>query len=370
MPELVALAVRPGPAFVAALERVWGDGDAAFPLDLRLPDAARYSVLAAMAPARLIDADGEVHERDGGRPVEPGDALVVATSGSTGAPKGVVLTHAAVAASAEATSRRLSVDPDRDRWLACLPLAHVGGLAVVTRALVTGTPLTVLPAPDPAAVLAAGATLVSLVPTALARLDAASFRVIVLGGSTPPAELPPNVVTTYGLTETGSGVVYDGGPLDGVEVRIAPDGEILLRAPMLLRAYRDGRDPTTPDGWFPTGDLGRWDGERLTVHGRRGDLIISGGENVWPEPVEGVLARHPAVADVAVAGRPDPEWGQRVVAYVVPREPTDPPRLEALRDHVKQELPAWCAPRELVLVDALPRTALGKVRRADLRSPP
>ncbi len=356
------------PDFVTALERVWAAGDAAFPLDLRLPAAAQRAVLAAMAPARLVDADGGEHALDGGRPVEGGDALVVATSGSTGTPKGVVLTHDAVAASAHATSRRLGVDPGRDRWLACLPLAHVGGLAVVTRALVTGTPLTVLPAPDPQAVAAAGATLVSLVPTALARLDPAQFRVIVLGGSAPPQDLPPNAVTTYGLTETGSGLVYDGRPLDGVEVRMAPDGEILLRAPMLLRAYRDGHDPKTADGWFPTGDLGAWDGERLVVHGRRGDLIISGGENVWPEPVERVLARHPGVADVAVAGRADPEWGQRVVAYVVVAEAAPPPSLDALRDHVKQELPPWCAPRELVLLEALPRTALGKVRRGDLPS--
>jgi O-succinylbenzoic acid--CoA ligase len=368
--DLVALALPAGPAFVRVLERVWDGGHAVFPVDVRLPDPAQRAVVAAMAPARVVDADGEAHRLEGGRPVEPGDALVVATSGSTGTPKGVILTHAAVAASADATSRRLAVDPSRDRWLACLPLAHVGGLAVVTRALVTGTPVTVLPSPEPRAVAAANATLVSLVPTALARLDPRWFRVIVLGGSAAPADLPANVVTTYGLTETGSGVVYDGVPLDGVDVGVGDDGEISLRGPMLLRAYRHGGDPKTPDGWFPTGDLGSWDGARLTVHGRRGDLIISGGENVWPDPVERVLLGHPAVAEVAIAGRPDPEWGERVVAFVVPRDAADPPVLDALRDYVKAELPPWCAPRQLVLLDALPRTALGKVRRADLPSAP
>jgi O-succinylbenzoic acid--CoA ligase len=306
--------------------------------------------------------------------VEDGDALVVATSGSTGTPKGVVLTHDAVAASATATSRRLAVDPARDRWLACLPLAHVGGLAVVARALVTGTPLTVLPGPDRDAVADAvtrvAVTLVSLVPTALARLDPTWFRAIVLGGATPPPVVPPNAVTTYGLTETGSGVIYDGEPLDGVEVRIDEDGEVQLRGPMLLRAYRDGRDPKTADGWFPTGDVGAWRDGRLAVHGRRGDMIVTGGENVWPEPIERVLDTHPGVADVAVVGRPDPEWGQRVVAFVVAAEPDRPPSLASLREHVKEQLPAWCAPRELLVVDALPRTALGKVRRADLRSAP
>jgi O-succinylbenzoic acid--CoA ligase len=366
--DLVALAMPGGARFVAALQRVWDAGDAAFPLDLRLPRATRHAVLTEMAPSRLVDADGATHRLGGGRPVEPGDAVVVATSGSTGAAKGVVLTHDAVGASADATSRRLAVDAATDHWLACLPLAHIGGLSVVMRALVTRTALTVLPGPEPDMIAATEASLVSLVPTMLARIDARRFRVIVLGGSTPPATVPANVITTYGLTETGSGVVYDGTPLDGVEIRIDADGEVWLRGPMLLRAYRDGRDPKTPDGWLPSGDMGAWHDGRLVVHGRRGDMIVSGGENVWPEPVERTLARHPQIAEVAIAGRVDDEWGQRVVAFVVPASAADPPSLASLRDHVKEELPAWCAPREVVLVEALPRTNLGKVRRADLPS--
>lgn len=366
MPDLVALALPGGPGFVTALRRVWDAGDAAFPLDLRLPPRARAHVLTAMAPGRLIDADGE-HRLAGGRPVEPGDALVVATSGSTGAPKGAVLTHDAVAASARASTAHLAVS-QADRWLACLPLAHVGGLSVVTRALVLGTPLTVLPGFDATAVEDAarhGATLVSLVVTALARIDASLFRTIVLGGSRIPADRPGNTVTTYGMTETGSGVVYDGVALDGVEVRVDDDGQINLRAPMLLRAYRDGTDPKDAGGWFATGDLGGFQPDgRLFVHGRAGDVIVTGAEKVWPEAVEAVLATHPLVADVAVAGRPDPEWGARVVAFVVPagRSPT----LDDLRWHVKEHLPVHCAPRELVLVEAIPRTNLGKVRRAAL----
>ena len=365
MPDLVAVALPAGPAFVVALQRIWDRGDAALPVDARLPPPARRSLLEAMAPASLLDVDGEQPLADG-RPVEAGDALVVATSGTTGEPKGVVLTHDAVVASATATSTRLGV-AHGDHWLACLPLAHVGGLSVVTRAMVTGTPLTVLPGFDAAAVEAAaraGATLVSLVATALARVDPALFRVIVLGGARPPADLPGNVVTTYGLTETGSGVVYDGRPLDGVDVRLADDGEVHLRGPMLLRAYRDGADPKDADGWLPTGDLGALDADgRLVVHGRRGDLVITGGENVWPEAVESALVQHPDVAEVVVAGRPDPEWGQRVVAFVVPASDGTPPDLDGLRDWVKERLPAFCAPRELVLVERIPRTALGKPRR-------
>ncbi len=363
--QLVALDLPAGPGFVDALRRVWDRGDAVFPVDARLPDVARGELLRAMAPGSVIDGSGE-HRLAGGRPVESGDALVVATSGSSGVPKGVVLTHGAVAASATATSARLDATAG-DHWIACLPLAHVGGLSVVTRALHSGASLTVLERFDADAVVAAARprrSFVSLVATALARVDPAVFRTIVLGGSRPPATLPANVVTTYGMTETGSGVVYDGAPLDGVHVRIDERGEIHLRGPMLLRAYRDGSTPLDSEGWLATGDLGACgDDGRLVVYGRRAELIISGGENVWPQRVEAVLLAAPGVADVAVAGAPDAEWGERVVAIVVPADPSAPPSLDELRAHAKTVLPAFCAPRELRLVERIPRTALGKPRR-------
>ncbi|MEY2436192.1 MAG: o-succinylbenzoate---CoA ligase [Acidimicrobiaceae bacterium] len=358
MDRLVPVEARGNQAFVDALRCAWDDGDAILPVDPRLPRAAAVELVAAMRPDD---------------PVAPGDALVVPTSGTTGAPKGVVLTRDAIQASADATTARLGIDPDRDRWLACLPLAHVGGLAVLTRAILTSTPFIVHDGFDADAVeLAAtadGATLVSLVATALRRVDAALFRKVVLGGSAPPAGLPANVVTTYGMTETGSGVVYDGVALDGVELRVDADtGEIHVRGPMLLRAYRDGSDPKDGVGWLPTGDIGSVDPAtgRLDVRGRKGDLIITGGENVWPVAVEAILADLPDVAEVAVTGRPDPDWGQRVVAIVVPADPAAPPTLDALRDAVKEHLGPWAAPKELELVDRLPRTSIGKVRRQGL----
>ena len=368
MASLVALDLPGGPAFVDALRRVWDAGDAALPLDQRLPAAAQHRVLAALAPSEVIDGAGRAPFA-GGRPLEAGDALVVSTSGTTGEPKGVVLTHSAVGASARATSARLGVDPSRHRWLACLPLSHVGGLSVVTRALITATPLEVHPGFHVEAVATAAGpeVLVSLVATALGRVSAGWFHTVVLGGSAPPPELAPNVVTTYGMTETGSGVVYDGVPLDGVEVAIDDRGEIRLRGPMLLRAYRDGTVPLDPEGWLATGDAGFVDaGGRLTVHGRLSHLIVSGGENVWPAAVEAVLRRHPAVAEVAVGGRPDPEWGERVVAWVGPADPAAPPTLDAIRGWAKQELAPYAAPRELVVVGSLPKTAIGKVRREAL----
>ena len=365
MGRLVALDLPGGPAFVAELERVWSAGDAVFPVDQRLPIGAKTAVLERLGAGVVVDADGRSTTLDTGRPIEPGDAIVIATSGSSGAPKGVVLTHEAVAASAAATSGRLGVGAD-DHWLACLPLSHVGGLSVVTRALLTGTRLTVHPEFDVGAVEHSGATLVSLVATALQRIDSSLFRVIVLGGSRPPADRPANTVTTYGMTETGSGVVYDRRPLDGVDLRIVA-GEVQLRGPMLMRCYRDGTDPRTPDGWFPTGDLGEIDDDGLlTVHGRRHELIITGGENVWPDPVEAVLHTHPGVADVAIVGTPDPEWGELVTAIVVPADDTVPPTLNSLRETVKALLPAYCAPRRVVFCDTLPRTTLGKLQRLGL----
>jgi O-succinylbenzoic acid--CoA ligase len=364
----------------------------------------------------VVASDGEHHVMAGGLPVEEGDAVVVATSGSSGQPKGVVLTHDALRASALATSDRLGVDPTRHAWLACLPLAHVGGLSVVTRALLTGTPLTVLPGFDADEVQALGrserVTHLSLVPSALRRIDPALFTRILLGGSRPPGDLPPNVVVTYGMTETGSGVVYDGYPLDDVEVAIAHfddadggdgdrddgwesdddgdwgggggtghsgerdegtsgAGQILLRAPMLLRCYRDGATGRVlgPDGsktWFATGDAGYINAQgTLSVTGRIAEMITTGGEKVWPDEVERVIAAHGDVAEVAVWKRPDPEWGERVVAWVVPGDVL--PKAEELKELVAGTIAPWAAPKEIVFTTELPRTPSGKIKRSELR---
>ncbi len=212
-------------------------------------------------------------------------------------------------------------------------------------------------------------TLVSLVTRALNQVDIFGFRKVLIGGAAPPPDLADHVIATYGMTETGSGCVYDGYPLDGVQLRATEAGEIEIKADLLLRAYRtkDGEiDPFTDEGWFRTGDLGRLDPDgRLWIDGRAGDMIITGGENVWPHRIERVLESHAGIAEAAVIGRRDPEWGHRVVAVIVPVADTAP-TLDEVREWVRTELPAWNAPKELVVLDALPKTALGKIRRAEL----
>lgn len=338
----------------------------------------------------------------------PGDALVL-TSGTTGRPKLARLSGGALARSAAAWS---AVLPPATGWLLALGLAHVAGLGVVWRAALARVPVVVAdPASD--ALLGAirahpGATHCSLVPTQLARLldeaeaagsprAPASLRALLLGGAPIPPELVVRslaagwpVVPTYGLTETASGVTAlpsadaaarpssAGRPLPGVELRIdepGPDGvgEILVRSSAAFDGYLDDPDATAaafvPGGWYRTGDVGRLelDGE-LTVVDRRIDLVISGGENVAPAEVEAALLEHPAVADAGVVGRPDPTWGAVPVAALVLAPGVPDPGDDALRAWCRERLAPYKVPAAFVRVGALPRTASGKLRRAELRA--
>lgn len=384
----MAVALAPGPEFQEALARALDGGPALLPLAPALPGSARDRLLQALRPSAVVDASGTTPLPDG-LPVPDDIALVVATSGSTGHPKGVALTAEALLSSARAGLARLGADhDDPGRWLACLPVQHVGGLLVLVRGRLTGVDPVVHPRFDTAAVATAAADghadHVALVPTMLARLlDADApvdrFRTVLLGGAAAaPALLARaraagvHVVTTYGMTETAGGCVWDGRPLDGVEAAVATDGRVLLRGPVLCAGYRDGaavRPLTGADGWLRTADLGRWDPDgRLVVLGRADDVIVSGGENVVAGEVAAVLLEHPAVADAAVVGRPDPEWGERVVAVVVPADPATPPSLDQLRVHVAGRVGRAGAPRQLRVVTALPLLPGGKVDRLALRA--
>ncbi|HEX3607035.1 MAG TPA: AMP-binding protein [Candidatus Dormibacteraeota bacterium] len=380
--DLVAVALPQGPAWAEQVARCWEAGAALLPVDPRLPAPAVDALLRRARPTLLVEPD-ETRRLASGLRCDPAVAAVVATSGSTGEPRLVELDRAAVTASVGASAVALGADA-ADGWLSCLTPAHVGGLLVLYRAVVLGCPLVVHGGFDVDAVAGErGCVYVSLAATMLVRLldtgaDLGRFRTALVGGSAMPAGLAERAaaartraVATYGLTESCGGVVYDGLPLPGVGVAIGEGGEVELSGPTLMRGYRG--DPTATGaalagGRLRTGDAGRLDGDgRLWVEGRIEEVIVSGGVKIWPAHLEAVLRDHPGVADVAVTGAPDALWGERVVAVVVPADPAAPPSLDELRDHAGARVGRHQAPRELRIVEALPRTALGKVRRAELR---
>ncbi|MFE0148527.1 AMP-binding protein [Nonomuraea sp. NPDC059007] len=367
---LHALALPPGPRLFAAIrDALTGDGPAVLPL----PPADAGATLTALRPTHL---DGV--RQAGGEGVPEDVAVVIATSGSTGVPKGVMLTGRALRSSAEASLRHLKAAKG-ERWLCCLPPSHVSGLQVLVRSVVTGSEPVIHDGFSPEAVLGSGAQHVSLVPTQLHRLvergaDLSVFRSILLGGAAPrpgllqeARALGARIVTTYGMSETSGGCVYDGRPLYNVDLKIGGDGRVRIAGPVLFSGYRFGAAPFE-DGWFVTSDLGELNGGRLRVLGRADDVINTGGEKVVAGVVAAVLGEHPEIADVAVVGGPDPEWGERVVAVVVPADPARPPTLDQLRAYAKDRLPAYAAPRELRLLPRLPLLPNGKTDLALLRT--
>lgn len=377
----MALRGRSGPALADRVLTAWERGDAVLPLPERWSDGAVAEVLTTARP-HLIEVDGEVTVLDDPASAADDLAVVVTTSGSTGAPKCVELTHGALRSSALAGLDLIGATAD-DRWLVCLPLHHVAGLLILVRSRILGT--------DP--VIHAGfsveqvaaedaATHVSLVPTMLTRLldagvDVARFDRILLGGAAASphlleraAKAGARIVVTYGSTETSGGCVYDGRPLTVVDVRLGRHDRIEISGPVLMRGYRGQPHLTSQvlrDGWFLTEDVGRWnDDGRLEVLGRTDDVIVSGGHNVPTQAVAALLREHPGVADAAVAGRADDEWGEIAVAYVVPSDPSSPPGLDELRRFVGERTDPHHAPRDLRIVADLPRTDLGKLRRDEL----
>jgi O-succinylbenzoic acid--CoA ligase len=340
-----------------------------------LAGTAPLAVLPDGPPAVVEAAVGVLRPGD---PLEPGTDLVVVTSGSTGSGRAVLLPAAALEASAAATHARLG---GPGNWLLALPVSAIAGLQVLCRSVLSGSRPEVLAKGESlsSAVgrMPAGRRYTSLVPTQLRRyLDEEpgalrSFDAVLVGGAATDAALLARareagvpVVTTYGMTETAGGCVYDGRPLDGVGVRVT-DG-VELSGPTLALGYRldpAATETTFADGWFHTRDAGTLDeAGRLTVTGRLDDVVITGGVNVSPAAVEAALREHPEVADAVVFGRPDPAWGQRVVAAVVPT-PGATPELPALRSWVTDRLGRPAAPGQLHLLDALPLLHTGKPDR-------
>ncbi|MCA4756883.1 o-succinylbenzoate--CoA ligase [Mycolicibacterium fortuitum] len=322
-----------------------------------------------------------------GQAIDDDVAVVVSTSGTTGTPKGALLTADALRASATATHARLGGD---GRWLLALPAYHIAGLQVLVRSTLAGTTPVTVPAsfdprelPSAVAALGSGRRYASLVAVqldkclqapaaaeALADLDA-----VLIGGGPMPAGMSERaeaagvtVVRTYGMSETAGGCVYDGVPLDGVTVRI-DNSRILLGGATVAKGYRNpvSPDPFAEPGWFRTDDLGAVDDSGvLRVLGRVDDAVSTGGLTVLPQLVEAALADHPAIADCAVFGVPDERLGQRVVAALVLKPGTSAPDVAELRAHVARTHDATASPREVHIVDELPRRGIGKLDRRAL----
>jgi O-succinylbenzoic acid--CoA ligase len=375
--DRVAIALPPGLDFAVALHACLLVGAPAMPVDPRLAAPERRRVAASAAA--VVDAPlagGEPAAARLGAPAgafvprEDDVALVLHTSGTTGAPRPVELSYGNVQANALGSAVALGLARD-ERWLCPLPLAHVGGLMVLLRSAIYAT----------TAVLAGverlgDVTLASLVPTQLSRvLDSgaapgARLRAVLLGGAGADRALLDRaaragwpVAPTYGLTQACSQVTVaepgdldtSGRPLPGLRVTLAPDGEILVEGPTVAGG-----------GTLRTGDLGRLDDRgRLVVIGRRADTIVSGGENVAPAEVEAVLLEHPAVADAGVFARAHPEWGEAVTARVVLR-PGIAAAPDDLRAFAAERLARFKVPKTVEVADALPRTASGKLRRREL----
>jgi O-succinylbenzoic acid--CoA ligase len=439
--DLVAALVPNGLELAALVHATQFCGAAIVPLNLRLNARELAFQLGDARPRLLVHGAGEVARLagaasaglpelrrvatpigDGPRVAELREELelgetcaVVYTSGTTGAPKGAELAHGAFLWSAIGSAFHLGNAPG-DRWLACLPLQHVGGLAILYRSVLTGAPVTIHERFDPARVAedldSGGVTLVSLVANMLERvLDARgerpappappALRCVLLGGGPAPSHLLRRarslgfpIATTYGLTEAASQVATlplararaDGGsagrPLFCTELRIvSPDGvtrapgepgEIAVRGPTLMKGYLRRPEESARalrGGWLHTGDIGVVDADGdLRVLDRRSDLIVSGGENVYPAEVEAALREHPGVADAAVAAEPDPAFGARVAAWVVLRPETRVSSAE-LAAFCRERIAGYKIPRSVHFVPTLPRTESGKLLRRALVPP-
>jgi O-succinylbenzoic acid--CoA ligase len=417
----VAVLAANHPATVVLLFSLRRLGAALVPLNVRLAapelraqrDRVRPAIL--LADAERMDVLSGARPLEGSAPTGPtpvedaaagpdADWALLFTSGTTGRPKAARLTVGAFDALAGASAENLGRRPG-DRWLCNLPLFHVGGLGTAVRCAHDGATLVLEPRFDAAAMVRAvaeeGITHGSLVARTLeecldAGLQPGKLRAVLVGGGPVPPALVTRaraagipVLLTYGLTEACSQVTTErpgdadgstaGAPLPGLDVRIVDaggrplpagrEGTIVVRGPTLMRGYLDDEAATVEvlrEGWLRTGDLGRMDSRgRLTVLARRTDLILSGGENVYPAEVEAVLAAHPGVAEVAVVGRPDPRWGQVPVAVVVPRPAA---ALDDLRSWARARLAAFKVPAEVLPAAGLPRTAAGKVDRAAVQA--
>lgn len=401
--ERVGIRADNSAAYVVAVHALMRIGAVLVPINTRLTEAeVAWQTANAQTVRTLAHSNiAALLEAPRSRPVPQREFdladwhSIVYTSGTTGKPKGAILTYGNHWWSATASALNLGLAPN-DTWLVCLPLFHVGGLSILLRGVICGMTALVQARFDAADVNRAidekGVSIVSVVSTMLDRMLSlrdgrpypSTLRCVLLGGGPAPlplleraAALGVPVVQTYGLTETASQFTTlapedaivklgsAGKPLMGSQLRLGSQGEILVRGPNVSRGYLDGSSHVDADGWLHTGDLGRLDEDGyLYVLDRRDDLIVSGGENVYPAEVEATLLAHPAVAEAGVIGVPDAQWGRTVAAFVVLTEACD---AEVLIAFCRQRLAGYKVPRTIEFQEALPRNAAGKLLRRELR---
>lgn len=366
MNQIVAINLPPSNKLVDLIAEVWANDDAIAILDPRSPAIRNRERLDALGAHQLIDEDGSHALTSVPPPVAPGVRIAITTSGTTGPPKTILHTHANLMASAKAIAARLAMT-DTDIWFCPLSPAYIGGLGVIARALLLGHDVYLSDHLDQSSVddaLAKGATRTVAVTAALSSVNLGGFQTVLLGAQPPPNEVPSNAIVTYGMTETGSGVVYDGIPLDGVEARVVNE-IIQLRGPMIASHYRDLTPILDPEGWLTTGDLGGFGADgTLKVLGRASELINSGGHKVNPLRVEAALRANygDALGDFCVVATRDIRFGEAVTLATTA---TNAPDLAALRADI-DTLERWELPRRRVIVTAIPRTETGKPMRRRL----
>lgn len=365
-PRLIAARLPANESSVRLIEKVWDSGDALLPLDIGLTDLEISELLARMKPHVFLEGPEEV-ALDDPAPIGKDTALVIATSGTTGSPKGVTLTHRALEAAIRMTNRQVGAEQGR-RWLCCLPLSHVAGMMTLLRSRALGSEVVIHSRFDIEAIRSEQkADYMSVVPTMLRRLldadvDLRRFARVLVGGAAATDELVARVrdtgarvSVTYGMTETCGGVVYDGRPLSDVDVQLDRHGRISIASPTLMDGYRQDPDATERalvGNRLVTQDQGEWgDDGRLRVTGRLDRTIITGGKNVSPGEIEEALRSHPEVLDAVIRGEPDELWGQVILAEVVPRHIGRPPTEGELKIFLEDRVARHKIPRA-IRVDA------------------
>ncbi len=377
MNNLVAIDLPQTQDLLKLIASIWDDGDAIYFIDQRFSDKLKQQAIDSVRPKYLINLEGKC-ELNNSIEVCHGDALIISTSGTTGKPKALIHTFDSLKSHSRLVNEYLKINSQKDKWIACLPLNHIGGLGVVLRSMFENFEVAILEKPDPKRINdlnREGFNLISLVITILSKIDISHFKAVVLGGMAEPEKTQDNVFATYGLTETGGGVVYNGQTLNKVSIRIDKDSSLIsVKTPTLFRGYRSlfnetlhvyeisaqGIEPELTDGYFQTSDCGFFDNDRLKILGRTDDVINTGGEKIWPGTIESEISAIEGIIEVAVVPVADVKWGHKIVAAIT-KQPQSKITVTEIANVIRDSLSDWAVPKEIKFVQELPKTSIGKI---------